>query len=161
KEEVRLIRVMPNMAAFVNSSISAMCSDNYATADDKKLVKKILMSIGEVIEVEEDFMNAVTVIASSGLAYFFYLAEILEKCAIDMGMNKETARLLASKTSLGSALLLTSGDADAAALRKRVTSKGGTTEAAFRHFTENKLEEILKEGIEKARKRAKELSGEE
>lgn len=161
KEEVRVIRVMPNMAAFVNSSISAMCSDNYATADDKKLVKQILVSIGEAIEVEEGLMDAVTVIASSGLAYFFYLAEILERCAIDMGIDKEMAKLLAAKTALGSALLLTDGDASAETLRKRVTSKGGTTEAAFRHFIENKLEEILKEGIEKARKRARELSGEE
>ena len=159
KEEVRVIRVMPNMAAFVHSSISAMCSNNYATANDNKLVKQMFMSLGEVIEVQEGLMDAVTVIASSGLAYFFYLAEILENCAIDMGIDKETARLLATKTALGSTLLLTDGDATAETLRRRVTSKGGTTEAAFRHFFENRLEEILKEGIEKARRRAKELSG--
>jgi len=160
EEEVRVIRVMPNMAAFVHVSISAMSSDNYATADDKRLVKEMLISVGEVIEVEEGLMDAFTVIASSGLAYFFYLAEILEKCAIGMGIDKEKAKLLATKTALGSALLLTEGDADAETLRRRVTSKGGTTEAAFRYFSEKKLEDILKEGIEKARKRAKELSGE-
>ncbi|MDP3789399.1 MAG: pyrroline-5-carboxylate reductase [Candidatus Omnitrophota bacterium] len=161
KEEVRIIRVMPNMAAFVRASISAMCTDSYATPDDKKLVKDIFTSIGEIVEVEERLMDIVTAISGSGPAYFFYLTEMLEKCAIVMGMDSKTARLLAVKTAVGSALLLADGEDSAETLRKRVTSKGGTTEAAFRYFGEKKLEDILKEGIEAARKRAKELSGEE
>lgn len=161
REEVRIIRVMPNMAAFVHAGISAMCSDSYATADDKKLVKDIFTSVGEVVEVEEKLMDAVTAISGSGPAYFFYLTEMLEKCAVEMGIDKEKARLLAVKTASGSALLLTSGEDSAETLRKRVASKGGTTEAAFRYFSEKKLEDILKEGIEAARRRSKELSGEE
>jgi len=161
KEEVRIIRVMPNMAAFVHASISAMCSDSYATADDKKLTKDVFISIGEVVEVEERLMDAITAISGSGPAYFFYLTEMLEKCAIEMGIDRERARLLAVKTAVGSALLLTDSEDSAETLRRRVTSKGGTTEAAFRYFSEKKLEDILKEGIEAARKRAKELSGEE
>lgn len=159
KEEVRVIRVMPNMAALVNASISAMCSDTYATAEDKKFARNVFMCVGEVIEVEEGLMDAVTAVSGSGPAYFFYLAEILEKCAVEMGVEKEKARLLAVKTAVGSAMLL-AGSADSAeALRRRVTSKGGTTEAAFRHFAEKKIEDILKGGIEAARDRAKELSG--
>ncbi len=160
-EEVRVIRVMPNMAAFVHASISAMCSDSYATAGDKRLARDMFISIGEVIEVKEELMDAVTAISGSGPAYFFYLTEILEKCAIEMGIDREKARLLAVKTAAGSALLLTDSEDSAETLRKRVTSKGGTTEAALRYFSEKKLEDTLKEGIEAARKRAKELSGEE
>lgn len=161
KEEVRVIRVMPNMAAFVHASISAMCGDSYATDNDRKLVKSILTSIGDVVEVEERLMDAVTAISGSGPAYFFYLTEILEKCAIEMGIDKEKARLLAVKTAVGSALLLKGSEDSAETLRRRVTSKGGTTEAAFHYFSEERLEDILKEGIGTARKRAKELSGEE
>ncbi len=159
KEEVRVIRVMPNMAVFVSAGVSAIASDDYATKEDIKFIKQLFMAIGDVIEVEEALMDAVTAVSGNGPAYFFYLTEILERCAMEMGIEKEKARLLAVKTALGSALLLTDGEASAESLRKRVTSKGGTTEAAFRYFAEKGLEDVLKGGIEAARRRAKELSG--
>lgn len=159
REEVRVVRVMPNMAALVNQSISALCYDNHATEKDKNLAKKIFKSIGHIVEVEEAYMDAITAISGSGPAYFFYLTEILEKCAIDMGLDKNKARHLAIKTVFGSAVLLKDGGFDAETLRKRVTSKGGTTEAAFRVFQDKKLGEILQEGIKRAKERAKELSG--
>lgn len=158
KEEVRVIRTMPNMAAFVSASVTAICSDNYATAEDIKFVKQLFAALGEVVEVEEGLMDAVTAISGSGPAYFFYLTEMLERCAIEMGIAKEKAKLFAVKTAVGSALLLTDSEGSIESLRKCVMSKGGTTEAAFKYFAEKGLEEILKGGIEAARKRAKELS---
>jgi pyrroline-5-carboxylate reductase len=158
KEEVRIVRVMPNMAVLVNQGISALCYDNYAGSDDKELTREIFMSIGDIVEIEEVYMDAVTAISGSGPAYFFYLAEILEKSAIDMGIDKDKAKLLANKTAFGSASLLKDSGFDAETLRKRVTSKGGTTEAAFRVFQDKKLQDILQKGIEAAKKRAEELS---
>jgi pyrroline-5-carboxylate reductase len=157
--EVRVARVMPNMAALVNQAVSAICHDSHAIFEDKDLVNKIFASIGSAIEVEEKYMDAVTAISGSGPAYFFYLAEILEKAALDMGIDKTKARQLAVKTALGSAELLKDSDAGAEKLRERVTSKGGTTEAAFQIFTEKKLGDILREGIKKAAERARKLSG--
>ena len=158
KKDVRIARVMPNIAGLVNQGISALCYNNFTTPGDKELVRRIFMSIGDIVEVEEDHMDIITAISGSGPAYFFYLVQILEECAIEMGVDKEKARLLAVKTALGSAALLKDGKSDAETLRKRVTSKGGTTEAAFRVFTEKKLGDILKEGIKAAKERAKELS---
>ncbi len=103
-------------------------------------------------------MDAVTAVSGSGPAYFFYLVEILEQTAVSMGINKDKARLLAIKTALGSAALLKESGVSAESLRKRVTSKGGTTEAAFNVFAQKKLGEILKQGIKAAGDRAKELS---
>lgn len=160
ENRVGVIRVMPNMAIFVNAGASAICRDDYAATEDVKFVKKLFMAVGEVVEIEENLMDAITAISGSGPAYFFYLTEMLERCAIGMGVEKEKSRLLAVKTALGSALLLTDSGADSAeSLRKRITSKGGTTEAAFKYFAEHGLEDALKGGIEAARKRAKELSG--
>lgn len=158
REEVRMARVMPNMAALQNQSISAICYNTFATREDKELVKKIFKSIGDVLEVDESQMDAVTAVSGSGPAYFFYLVEILEKCAVDMGMDKANAKLLAVKTAFGSAVLLRDSSLDAGALRRRVTSKGGTTEAAFRVFEEGKLGELLEKGIKAAKERAAELS---
>ena len=158
QEEVRIARVMPNIAALENQSISALCYNDYINPEDKDLAEKIFVSIGDIVEVEEAQMDAVTAISGSGPAYFFYLTEILEKCAIDMGIDKNKARLLAIKTFFGSATLLKNSDLSTEALRKRVTSKGGTTEAAFKVFQDKKLGKILQEGIKQAKERAKELS---
>jgi pyrroline-5-carboxylate reductase len=159
KEEVRVVRAMPNMGALANMSITALCYDSYVDNDDKDLAKKIFKSIGDIAEIEEAYMDAVTAISGSGPAYFFYLAEMLEKIAMEMGIDKEKARLLAVKTAVGSAALLEDSGFDAETLRKRVTSKGGTTEAAFRVFQNKKLEETFREGIKAAKERARELSG--
>lgn len=157
-EEIRIARAMPNVAALENQSISALCFNSFATPEDRGLARNIFMAIGDVIEVEETQMDAVTAISGSGPAYFFYLTEILEKCAIEMGIDKDNAKLLAIKTAFGSATLLRGSNLSAETLRKRVTSKGGTTEAAFKVFEKNKFEEILREGIKRANERAKELS---
>jgi len=157
-EEVRIVRVMPNMAVLANQGISALCYDDYVSGEDIDLAKKIFMSIGDIVEVEETHMDAVTAISGSGPAYFFYLTEMLEKTAISMGIDKEKARLLAVKTAFGSAVLLKDSNLTAEFLRKRVTSKGGTTEAAFQVFQDKKLGEILQEGIKAAKERAKKLS---
>ncbi len=157
--EVRVARAMPNMAVRVNQAISAVCYDKYVTFGDKNFVNKIFMSVGDTVEVDESKMDAVTAVSGSGPAYFFYLAEVLEKSAVAMGIDKNKARRLAVKTALGSAELLKEGASDAEKLRGRITSKGGTTEAAFRVFAEKKLGDILEQGIREAAKRAKELSG--
>ena len=149
---------MPNMAALVKQGISVLCYDQCVTSQDKHLAREVFKTIGDVIEVLESHMDAVTAISGSGPAYFFYLTEILEKTAMDMGIDKETAKILAVKTVFGSALLLKDGQSSAEDLRKRVTSKGGTTEAAFKVFQDKKLADILREGIQRARERAKELS---
>ncbi len=158
-EEVRIIRAMPNMAAIVNESVTAICCDNYASDDDRDLARKIFKSVGDIVEVDECQMDAVTAVSGSGPAYFFYLTEILEKAACGMGIDKDKARFLAVRTVFGSAALLRDSGLSAETLRSRVTSKGGTTEAAFKVFGNKKLTEILQEGIRAAVERSRELSG--
>jgi len=158
-EGARIVRVMPNMAALVGKSISALCYGRFVTDEDKELAKKIFGALGDTVEVEESQMDAVTAISGSGPAYFFYMVEILQKCAVEMGIETSKAKRLAIKTLVGSAALLGNGEDEAKKLRERVTSKGGTTEAAFRVFDERGLAGIFREGITAAAKRAEELSG--
>jgi len=158
-EEVRVVRAMPNMGALENQSVSAISYDGQSMAEDKDLVKRIFKSIGDVVEVDEHLMDAVTAISGSGPAYFFYLTEMLEKCAMEMGIDEDRARQLAVKTAMASATLLRDSGFNAESLRKRVTSKGGTTEAAFKVFENKRLGEIFAEGVRAAEKRSKELSG--
>ena len=113
----------------------------------------------ESVERVLEALRRESYICDEKIATAVFLAEKLEKCAVEMGIDQKTAKFLATRTAYGSAFLLKESEFSAESLRKRVTSKGGTTEAAFKVFGEKKLGEILEEGIKAAKARAKELSG--
>ena len=103
-------------------------------------------------------MDAVTAVSGSGPGYIFYFAECLEKAARSLGLSPSLARELVAQTLKGSALLLERSGAGADVLRGRVTSKGGTTQAALAVFEKAKTAKIVAKALAVARKRAKELS---
>ncbi|MBL7092180.1 MAG: pyrroline-5-carboxylate reductase [Candidatus Omnitrophica bacterium] len=154
---VSVVRVMPNMPALVSLGISAISSGKYATARDKKVAVSIFSCIGEVVEVKEQLMDAVTAISGSGPAYFFYLVQKLIEAAKELGIPGHIARRLATKTALGSAVLMNQCKASPQILRKQVSSKGGTTEAAFNVFRKKGLDKILVLAFKAAAKRSKEM----
>jgi len=156
-KKIAVIRVMPNMPALAGAGISALCRGRFASKREMVAAKRLFRSIGEVVEVKEDLMDAVTAISGSGPAYFFYLVEVLIKTAIGLGIKKEVAEKLAVETAFGSAKLLKETKETPQILRAKVTSKGGTTEAAFKEFLKGDLEGVLKKGIRKAFKRARKL----
>jgi pyrroline-5-carboxylate reductase len=152
-----IIRVMPNMPAQISQGVSAVSLGKYAKAKHKAVTKSLLSCIGETVEVKEQLIDAVTAISGSGPAYFFYLAEKLIEAAKKMGIACDIAQKLVIKTALGSALLMEQSKESAQILRKRVSSKGGTTEAAFKVFRKKGLDKILSLGFKAAAKRSKEL----
>jgi len=154
-----VIRAMPNMGAVIGESMTAVSAGKSVNPVDMKLAREIFSAIGDVVEVEEGLMDAVTAIAGSGPAYFFYIIEALNEAAKELGLDEETAKRLVLKTALGSARLLEALKEEPAALRKKVTSKGGTTEAAIGIFEKKKLKNIIKEAAKAACGRSKELSG--
>lgn len=158
-EEVRVIRAMPNMPSLIGEGITGICAGSSATAADMELARDIFSTIGSVVEVKEPMMDAVTAISGSGPAYFFYLVEALVESARALGLDEKTSRELVERTALGSIKLMLASREDPAMLRKKVTSKGGTTEAAFKVFESKKFLSIVKEATKAACKRSKELSG--
>lgn len=159
REGVRIIRAMPNMPAVIGCGMTAIAYGDMVTDDDKDIARRIFAALGEVLEVEEDLMDAVTAISGSGPAYYFYLTQMLYEAAVEFGMEKDKARLLAIQTAFGSAQAMKEGVSDCVMLRGKVTSKGGTTEAAFKVFERSGLGDILKRGIKAAAERSKEISG--
>ena len=153
---IAVTRAMPNMAALVGKSITAL-SHNKAVKN-KTWEQRIFSSIGEVIEIEEKYMDAVTAISGSGPAYFFYLAESLKDAAIKMGIKKEKAIRLAITTLVGSGALLDILGTSPEALRECITSKKGTTEAALHVLKNGKLKDLVDKAVKSAAKRSKELS---
>lgn len=157
-KDVPVIRVMPNMAASIGEAISSISRGSAAGDEHVEIAREIFSTLGDVVEVDEKLADAVTAISGSGPAYFFCLIEALIESAKKLGLDKETARKLVSKTALGSARLFEALKEDPAALIKKVASKGGTTEAAFKALEEKRFKAIVMDAVRKAHKRSKELS---
>ena len=157
-KDIPVIRVMPNMAAVIGESISSISPGCAVTSDNMKLAKEIFMTIGDVVEVDEKFIDSVTAISGSGTAYFFYMIESLIEAGCAEGLKEDVAKKLVLKTALGSAKLLETLKEDPAIMRAKVTSKGGTTEAAIKVFEFRKFKNIIKDAVKAAKERSKELS---
>jgi pyrroline-5-carboxylate reductase len=153
-----IIRVMPNTPALVLSGMSAICGNRNTIIEDLDIVNEIFASMGKVIQVEENEMDAVTALSGSGPAYVFYLAEAMMEAGIALGFDPDTAATLTYTTLKGAASLLEQQNEPPEVLRKKVTSPGGTTEAALRVLQKNRVKENIIEAIKAAAERSNELS---
>jgi len=153
-----IIRVMPNTPALIQFGMSAYCGNMFATENDMQTVHEILRSMGKVIAVEEKQMNAITAISGSGPAYFFYFVESMIQAANKLGFSEKESRMLVLQTAEGAMQLLNQPDACPKELRQKVTSKGGTTEAAIGVMDSKSVKNVIIDAIKCAEKRAKELS---
>lgn len=158
KSILPVIRVMPNTPALVLKGISGMSPNKYTTPEDLGNARAILESMGKVIEFVEDDLDAVTALSGSGPAYVFLLAELMISAGIKLGLSAENAKTLAVATIEGSVALMTRGDESPEILRAKVTSPGGTTEAAIKWMTDHQVQPQIVNAIIAAAARAKELS---
>jgi pyrroline-5-carboxylate reductase len=156
----RVIRVMPNTPALVGAGTAALAKGKHATDDDLQTADEILKAVGITVHVDEKLLDAVTALSGSGPAYVFYVTEAMIQAGIAQGLSAEDARKLAVHTVFGAGILLAQTGEEPAELRLKVTSPGGTTEAALKVMQERKLADIFNEAIAAAARRGRELSGE-
>lgn len=157
-KDIPVIRAMPNMGAIIGHAVSSLSAGRSAKKEDMDLAKEIFSLIGEVVEVDEKLVDAVTAVSGSGPAYFFYFIESLYEAAEGLNLPAEVSKKLVLNTALGSIRLLHELKEDPESLRKKVTSRGGTTEAAFKVLERKNVKKIIKEAVNEACKRSKELS---
>lgn len=155
---IRVVRTMPNLPAQVGQGMTAVCAGRAATRADLQKVRRIFNRIGKMVVVEEKWMDAVTAVSGSGPAYVFLFVECLQKAAVSLGLKKDLSEQLVTQTLKGGLALLEKSKEDAGVLCARVTSKGGTTQAAMDVFFKNKFEEIFERALQAAQERAGELS---
>lgn len=157
-KDIPVVRAMPNFPAIIGEAITSISAGSAATREHLGIARYIFSTIGDVVEVDEKLVDAVTAISGSGPAYFFYMIEALTEAAKKLGLDSETAAKLVLKTALGSAKVLNALKEDPAQLRRRVTSKGGTTEAALNVFEKKHFKKIIAIAAAAACTRSKELS---
>jgi pyrroline-5-carboxylate reductase len=153
-----IVRVMPNTPALVLSAVSAMSANRFATAEDANHARLILQAVGDVMEFEEEALDAVTALSGSGPAYVYYLVESMIHAGVRVGLDRAAAAALTLATLKGAAKLLAASGEPAEELRRKVTSPGGTTAAALEVFETRGFQEIVVEAITAATRRARELS---
>jgi len=156
-EGVRVVRVMPNLLITVGAGAAALAAGHSATEEDVAYVRQLFEVGGRAQVVEEELLDVVTALSGSGPAYFFYVIEALVEGAVAEGLPAEVARELAEATCLGAGRLLLETGGDPAEWRRRVTSKGGTSEAALRVLKEAGLREAFIRAVAAAAQRSREL----
>ncbi len=159
--DLAIVRVMPNMPAWVDEAASAL----YANAKARTKVEKarlILLSVGKVVVVEnEELLDPVTAVSGSGPAYFFLLMHEMIKAGVELGLPEEDAQSLVLQTAKGAALLAekAAGEGNSpAVLSARVATPNGTTEAAFKVFQAGAFGEMVSKALRRASERSRELS---
>lgn len=158
-EETAIVRCMPNTPALVGSGATALFANPHVTREQKDLAESILRAVGMTLWVDdEDLMDAVTALSGSGPAYFFLVMEAMEQAGVALGLPRQTARLLTLQTAFGAAKMALESTEDVAALRRRVTSPGGTTEQAIRVLEEHGLAAGFEQALRAARQRSIELA---
>ncbi len=158
-EGARVVRAMPNTPMLAGAGMAALCRGARASVEDLEAALEIFGAAANVVTVEEDQMDAVTAVSGSGPAYFFYLVEAMTEAGVAEGLDPATAALLASETLLGSGRLLAQAADDAATLRAKVTSPGGTTQAAIECMERGGVKGSLVTAVRRAAERSRELSG--
>jgi pyrroline-5-carboxylate reductase len=157
-EGVAVIRSMPNTPALVGCAVTGLSAGTRASTEDLALAVTMFGTVGEVLVVPEEQIDALSTISGSGPAYVFYLIEQLTATAIDKGFTPEQARVMVEGTFRGASELLAASDADPAELRRRVTSPKGTTERAVAVLEEAALAEVFDRATDAALARARELA---
>lgn len=157
-DHARVIRAMPNVAAMVSSAATGLFAPTDVSQAARDVAESIMRAIGVTAWVEnENHIDIVTALSGSGPAYFFLIMESMVDCAVEMGLSRETARLLTLQTCLGSAHLALESRDELANLRASVTSPGGTTAAAISALQDADIDGIIRQALQAARARAVEL----
>ncbi|MFV5594527.1 pyrroline-5-carboxylate reductase [Acinetobacter junii] len=157
----RIVRVMPNTPALVQTGAHGIYASEAVNAQDRELTSQILAATGLAIWVDSEAqIDAVTAVSGSGPAYFFYLMESMIRAGKNLGLDEKVATALTLQTALGAAQMAITSSNSPSELRKNVTSPNGTTQAALEVFDRAQISQNIQAALAAAQKRSQELAQE-
>jgi pyrroline-5-carboxylate reductase len=156
--DVPVVRSMPNAPSTVHEGIAGMCAGRHAGREHLERAGTVLRAVGDVVEVPEEQMDAITAVSGSGPAYYALLAEAMIEAGILLGLSREISTKLVVQTMLGTARLLRDEQVHPVELREAVTSPGGTTIRAIRELEQAGVRAAFLNAINAAMERSKELA---
>lgn len=154
-----VVRSMPNTPALLGAGATGLYAPPSVAISQRAAANALMQSAGVTVWIErEELMDVVTALSGSGPAYFFLLVEALVEAATGHGLPRPEAEILATNTALGAARMLVDSGESAAELRRRVTSPGGTTQAAISAFQAGGLEALVGQAVTAAVERGRALA---
>jgi pyrroline-5-carboxylate reductase len=154
-----VVRAMPNTGALVGRGAAAIAPGRHVTEANLEDCERVLRSVGIVVRVPEDHLDAVTGLSGSGPAYLFLVAEAMIEAGVLVGLPRDTSEQLVRETLMGAATLLADPDSTPEGLRAAVTSPGGTTAAGLAVLEAHGVRAAFLEAITAATRRSAELGG--
>ncbi|MEK6676914.1 MAG: pyrroline-5-carboxylate reductase [Planctomycetota bacterium] len=156
--KARVVRAMPNLPIHVGAGMAGVCKGTYAEPVDLLRAQRIFDAGGRSIVIEDETqMDAITAVSGSGPAYFYYFVEALTAAAERLGLSPQESGILAKQTCLGAARMMVESGEAPQSLRAKVTSPGGTTQAAITSMTNDRVFDHIVDAVIAAQKRSQEL----
>lgn len=154
-----IVRAMPNTPALIGAGACGLFANKQTTTAQHELAESILRATGVTVWVDnEKLLDVITALSGSGPAYFLLLMETMVSAAVKSGLDQKSAELLTLETALGAAKMALESEEDPGKLRARVTSPGGTTEAAINTLEQGQFNDLIGNAINAATMRSKELA---
>lgn len=160
-DNMSIVRCMPNTPSLVQTGATALHANSLVNEQQRQHADNILAAVGTVLWVEkESALDAVTAVSGSGPAYYFLVMEAMQAAGEALGLSSEQAKQLTLQTALGAAKIAQASDVDAAELRQRVCSPGGTTIEAINVFEQEGLRDTFMRAMIACKDRSEQLAEE-
>ena len=156
--QTRVVRAIPNTPGLVGEGMTLLAAGASADEDALATAKRIMRTVGRVVELPQSQLDLATSISGSGPAYVFLLTETMRDAAIANGLDPELASLLARQAVIGAGALLRESSDAPEVLRANVTSKKGMTHEAITTLEARGIREAMTEAVAAAVNRARELA---
>ncbi len=155
--EAKIIRLMPNTPCLVNAGMIGLSKNSLVSEEESSFIKTLLQPTGELLEIEEKHLDAVTALSGSGPAYIFLIIQAMTNAGMKLGLTQEQSLKLATQTTYGSAKLVSDTGEHPEILKDKVSSPGGTTIYALQELEESGLRGVIMKGVEACYNRSQEL----
>ncbi|MCY9759682.1 pyrroline-5-carboxylate reductase [Paenibacillus alvei] len=154
---IAAVRTMPNTSSTIGLGATAICCSQSVDDTQRAIAMIIFEAIGIAVEVEEQHMNIVTGLSGSGPAYLYYVMEAMMQAGVEGGLTQEIAHDLTVQTVLGAAEMVRRMQEEPAELRRKVTSPGGTTQAALDVMNSHYMSKTIISAVHRAAERSQEM----
>ncbi len=157
-KQSKIIRIMPNICVKVGEGAIGLCANPFVDPKEVGEVKKLFSSMGKVVDLGEDLMDAVTAIGGSGPAFVLHFLEAMIDGGVSMGLPRDKSRVLAVQVLKGTIKMLEEENMHPTLMKEMVTSPGGTTIAGLTVLEDRAVKGSVMRALQEACKRSRELS---
>jgi pyrroline-5-carboxylate reductase len=155
---VKVVRIMPNICVKIGEGAMGLTSNKMVGTEEVESVKDMFSSMGKIVEVGEDLMDAITAIGGSGPAFVLLFLESMIDAGVKLGLPRDKSAIISSQVMKGTIKMLDTENLHPTIMREMITSPGGTTIAGLATMEQGAFKGIVIRAIEDACKRSKELS---